>query len=221
MQMTRDKSKGLPSGRPRHPGRSVPEPELPSLRIRSGRQKSTTPARHRRQPGRIRDGHPGGRLPRMAPDPIGGIVWLAWGAQDTSCFMPLYAGITSIPRSFEIGDHWEFNRDAARWAFDYVDFHTQVVYSKAIEDVRGRPGDLGEADRRQDANDRRLRPRTSQERPGRRPQVPDGLLPRERRTRHQCLVEAGRRPAGQVQSPLDLRRQDAEAEPDDIAGLVA
>jgi len=70
------------------------------------------------------------------PDPVGGIVWLAWGAQDTSCFMPLYAGITSIPRSFEIGDHWEFNRDSARWAFDYVDFHAQIAYSKAIEDVR-------------------------------------------------------------------------------------
>ncbi len=70
------------------------------------------------------------------PDPVGGIVWLAWGTQDTSCFMPLYAGITSIPRSFEIGDHFEFNRQSARWAFDYVDFHTQVVYSKAIEDVR-------------------------------------------------------------------------------------
>jgi dipeptidase len=70
------------------------------------------------------------------PDPIGGIVWLAWGTQDTSCFVPLYAGISGIPRSFEIGDHWEFNRESARWAFDYVDFHTQVVYSKAIEDVR-------------------------------------------------------------------------------------
>ncbi len=70
------------------------------------------------------------------PNHIGGLVWLAWGAQDTSCFMPLYSGITSIPRSFEIGDHWEFNRDSARWAFDYVDFHTQVAYSKAIEDVR-------------------------------------------------------------------------------------
>ncbi len=70
------------------------------------------------------------------PNPIGGIVWLAWGAQDTSCFMPLYSGITEIPRSFEIGDHWVFNRDSARWAFDYVDFHTQVLYSYAIQDVR-------------------------------------------------------------------------------------
>ncbi len=70
------------------------------------------------------------------PHPIGGIVWLAFGAQDTSCFMPLYAGINGIPHSFEIGDHWEFNRDSARWAFDYVDFHANVAYSLAIEDVR-------------------------------------------------------------------------------------
>ncbi|MBP1768520.1 MAG: Peptidase dipeptidase [Candidatus Aminicenantes bacterium] len=70
------------------------------------------------------------------PNPIGGIVWLCFGAQDTSCFMPLYAGITRIPRSFEIGDHWNFSRDSARWAFDYVDFHTQVMYSYAIQDVR-------------------------------------------------------------------------------------
>jgi dipeptidase len=70
------------------------------------------------------------------PNPVGGIVWLAWGVQDTSCFMPLYAGITGIPKSFEFGDHWVFDRNSARWAFDYVDFHTQVLYSLAIEDVR-------------------------------------------------------------------------------------
>jgi len=70
------------------------------------------------------------------PDPIGGIVWLAFGAQDTACFMPLYNGITKIPRSFEIGDHFVFNRESARWASDYVDFHTQVLYSLAIQDVR-------------------------------------------------------------------------------------
>ncbi len=70
------------------------------------------------------------------PHPIGGIVWLCFGAQDTSCYFPLYAGITRIPHSFEIGDHWVFNRESARWASDYVDFHTQVVYSHAIKDVR-------------------------------------------------------------------------------------
>jgi dipeptidase len=70
------------------------------------------------------------------PNPIGGIVWLAFGAQDTSCYMPLYIGVDRIPHSFTIGDHWELNRESARWAFDYVDFHTQVAYNLAIQDVR-------------------------------------------------------------------------------------
>lgn len=70
------------------------------------------------------------------PNPIGGLIWLGWGAQDTDCFMPFYQGVTKIPESFKIGDHWTFDRKSARWAFDYVDFHTQVVYSHAIKDVR-------------------------------------------------------------------------------------
>lgn len=70
------------------------------------------------------------------PNPVGGIVWLAFGAQDTACYMPFYAGVTAIPKSFEVGDHWEFDRNSARWAFDYVDFHTQVMYSYAIEEVK-------------------------------------------------------------------------------------
>jgi len=70
------------------------------------------------------------------PNPIGGIVWLAFGPQDTSCYIPLYAGMAALPKSFAVGDHFEFNRASARWAFDYVDFHTQVVYSEAIQDVK-------------------------------------------------------------------------------------
>jgi dipeptidase len=70
------------------------------------------------------------------PDPIGGINWIAFGAQDTSCYIPLYCGISEMPESFTKGDHYEFDRESARWACDYVDFHTQVVYSYAIEDVK-------------------------------------------------------------------------------------
>jgi len=70
------------------------------------------------------------------PDPVGGIVWVALGAQDTSCYVPFYAGTTAIPKSFGIGDHFVLNRDSARWAFDYVDFHVQVAYNAAIEDVK-------------------------------------------------------------------------------------
>ncbi len=70
------------------------------------------------------------------PDPIGGIVWVALGAQDTSCYVPFYGGATDIPKSFSIGDHFVLDRGSARWAFDYVDFHVQVAYNAAIEDVK-------------------------------------------------------------------------------------
>ncbi|MBN2264698.1 MAG: C69 family dipeptidase [Candidatus Aminicenantes bacterium] len=70
------------------------------------------------------------------PDPVGGIVWIALGVQDTSCYIPFYAGASEMPKSFAVGDHFVFNRDSARWAFDYVDFHVQVAYNAAIEDVK-------------------------------------------------------------------------------------
>ncbi len=70
------------------------------------------------------------------PGPVGGIVWLALGSQDTSCYVPFYAGVTDLPDSYRVGDHWVFSRDSARWAFDYVDYHVQVVYAAAIEDVK-------------------------------------------------------------------------------------
>lgn len=70
------------------------------------------------------------------PDPVGGIVWIAFGSQDTACYMPFYAGVTALPKSFQVGDHWVFSRDSARWAFDYTDFHVQVAFSEAIKDVQ-------------------------------------------------------------------------------------
>jgi len=70
------------------------------------------------------------------PDIIGGVLWVALGAQDTSCYIPFYAGVTDIPKSFSSGDHWVLDRNAARWAFDYVDFHVQPAYGAAIADVR-------------------------------------------------------------------------------------
>ena len=70
------------------------------------------------------------------PNVIGGIVWLSFGPQDTACYMPLYAGMNAVPKSFTVGDHFVFSRASARWAFDYVDYHTQVIYNLAIEDVK-------------------------------------------------------------------------------------
>jgi len=76
------------------------------------------------------------KLRKWLPDEIGGVLWIALGAQDTSCYMPFYAGINSIPESLTIGNHWEMNRNSARQAMDYVDFHTAVAYDVLIKDVK-------------------------------------------------------------------------------------
>ena len=69
------------------------------------------------------------------PDPIGGICWVSLGVTETAAFVPFYAGMNELPASYHIGDHWVFDRNVARWAFDYVDMLTQVKYSYAIQDV--------------------------------------------------------------------------------------
>jgi len=50
--------------------------------------------------------------------------------------MPFYAGVNAMPESFTVGNHWEMNRDSARKAMDYVDFHTAVAYNVMIGDVK-------------------------------------------------------------------------------------
>ena len=125
MDMTRDRSAGTPWD--------------PLKGIRGGPFKNPN-YYNRRAPRVIDDGRAEYTTVTQSraglPDPIGGLVWIAFGSQDTACYMPFYAGVTEIPKSFSVGDHWTFSRDAARWAFDYTDFHVQVVYSEAIKDVQ-------------------------------------------------------------------------------------
>ncbi len=66
------------------------------------------------------------------PDAIGGILWLGPGEADSTCFMPFYCGITAMPASFGIGSHWEFNREAARSAFEYVDYIMLPFYQLTL-----------------------------------------------------------------------------------------
>ena len=123
MTMTRDRSYGTPFD--------------PVLGIRGGPFKNPN---YYRQTRVIDDGRAEyttvTQCRSSLPAPVGGIIWLSFGSQDTDCYMPFYAGATELPKSFAVGDHWVFSRDSARWAFDYVDFHVQVAYSEAIQDVK-------------------------------------------------------------------------------------
>ncbi|MDZ7292011.1 MAG: C69 family dipeptidase [candidate division KSB1 bacterium] len=53
------------------------------------------------------------------PNEIGGVVWLALDNVATSIYVPLYCGITDVPKSYKTcGRVTGFSRDSAWWAFN-------------------------------------------------------------------------------------------------------
>jgi dipeptidase len=53
------------------------------------------------------------------PDPVGGLVWLAWDNIAASIYTPLYCGITDLPKSFKTpGRKNGYTTESAWWAFN-------------------------------------------------------------------------------------------------------
>ncbi len=70
------------------------------------------------------------------PPWIGGLVWFAEDDPKTSAYVPLYAGLTRLPESFEIGTRDELNRKSAWWAFDFVSNWAQLRFDAMHDDIR-------------------------------------------------------------------------------------
>lgn len=72
------------------------------------------------------------------PDPIGGVLWFAVDDTYSTVYVPMYCGITEIPRGFAVGtgSFKEFSWDAAFWVFNAVSNYTYSRYSEMIKDVR-------------------------------------------------------------------------------------
>jgi dipeptidase len=72
------------------------------------------------------------------PDPIGGILW--FGVDDTysTCYAPMYCGITEIPECFEVGngDMLTYSETSAFWTFNFVTNFAYLRYSDMIKDVQ-------------------------------------------------------------------------------------
>jgi len=51
------------------------------------------------------------------PDPVGGVCWLAFDNPAQSARIPIFAGVTELPPSFEICAQHRFRTDSAAWAF--------------------------------------------------------------------------------------------------------
>jgi dipeptidase len=71
------------------------------------------------------------------PDDIGGIMWYANDCPGTSCYVPIYAGATSISEEWTRCNPKRVDRGSAWWAFNLVNnLAFQSKYQLAIKDIR-------------------------------------------------------------------------------------
>jgi dipeptidase len=78
------------------------------------------------------------QLRRDYPDPVGGILWFGVDDTNTTVYVPMYSGMTRVPRSFEVGNGHilEYSEDAAFWVFNKVAHFTYLRYSLILPDVK-------------------------------------------------------------------------------------
>jgi dipeptidase len=70
------------------------------------------------------------------PDPIGGVLWFGEDAPHSTCYVPIYAGATSVPVSFSTGKRDVFDENSAWWAFNFVSNWADLKFSYMIEDIK-------------------------------------------------------------------------------------
>ncbi|WP_372773276.1 dipeptidase [Mangrovibacterium sp.] len=78
------------------------------------------------------------------PDPIGGILW--FGVDDTysTCYAPMYCGITEIPECFRVGngDLLTYSPSSAFWTFNKTTNFAYLRYDAMIEHIRAKQAEL-------------------------------------------------------------------------------
>jgi len=65
------------------------------------------------------------------PDEVGGIAWFSFDNPGQSPRIPVFAGVTELPPSFEVCAQHRFRRDSACWAFRRANRLAQVRWGEA------------------------------------------------------------------------------------------
>ena len=69
------------------------------------------------------------------PDPVGGICWFAFDNPGQSARIPIFAGVTELPASFEVCAQHRFRRDSAAWAFRRANKLATFKWGQAKEHI--------------------------------------------------------------------------------------
>jgi dipeptidase len=73
------------------------------------------------------------------PDLIGSCLWFAYGPASTSCFLPIYAGVTDLPDVWDhAADFTRIDQTQPQWNFRLVhNLTNHLRYQDALKDVHG------------------------------------------------------------------------------------
>jgi dipeptidase len=72
------------------------------------------------------------------PESVGNCLWFAYGPAYTSCFVPIYAGVTDLPDAWDQApDYTRISRNQAPWNFRLVSSLTNNLrYQDAVRDIQ-------------------------------------------------------------------------------------
>jgi dipeptidase len=70
------------------------------------------------------------------PNPIGGVYWYGVDDTYTSCYVPLYCGITDLPKSYTVGSMERFSWDSSWWVFNFVANYANLRYVDMVKDIQ-------------------------------------------------------------------------------------
>jgi dipeptidase len=71
------------------------------------------------------------------PDPIRGCMWFGFGPPSSTCYVPIYSGVTELPESWGYTDLTRPNRECSWWAFNLINNLSVIKYQETIEDIKG------------------------------------------------------------------------------------
>ena len=70
------------------------------------------------------------------PNMVGGVAWYGKDDTYTTCYFPLYAGITEVPPSFAAGSIDRFSWDSAWWIFNIVANYANLKFNRIVPDIK-------------------------------------------------------------------------------------
>ena len=76
------------------------------------------------------------------PDPVGGVFWYGVDDTYTTCYIPLYCGIDTVPKSFTVGSIRKFSWNSAWWVFNFVANFANLKYSYMLPEIQAVQSDI-------------------------------------------------------------------------------